>query len=72
MFFRINGAAIWTRGANLIPMEEHEGKISAEAYKILVNTAENSNFNVLRIWGGGIYPPDIFYDMCDESGIMVY
>ena len=72
MFFRINGAAIYARGADLVPMEEMEGRLDAVAYDTLVRSTTAANMNMIRIWGGGIYPPDIFYDSCDENGILLY
>jgi beta-mannosidase len=72
MFFRINGAAIYARGGNLVPMEELEGRLDAGAYATLVRSTADANFNIMRVWGGGIYPPDVFYDTCDEVGIILY
>jgi len=72
MFFRINGAAIFSKGANMIPMEELEGRMSADAHTVLVESAVAGGMNTLRIWGGGMFLPDAFYDACDANGIMVY
>mmetsp|Transcript_19024 Transcript_19024/g.23340 ORF Transcript_19024/g.23340 Transcript_19024/m.23340 type:complete len:156 (-) Transcript_19024:756-1223(-) len=72
MLFRVNGAAIWSRGANMIPMEELEGRMTSDAFKRLLLSASEANMNMLRVWGGGIILPDIFYDTCDELGILVY
>ena len=72
MYFRVNGAAVFNRGANMIPMEELEGRMSAEAHAQLVKNAALGRMNMLRVWGGGIYLPDIWYDECDRQGIMVY
>lgn len=72
MFFRINGAAIYARGGNLVPMEELEGRLDAVAYATLVQSAADGGFNMMRIWGGGIYPPDVLYDSCDQLGILLY
>ena len=72
MFFRVNGAAIFTRGANMIPMEEMEGRMNPEAHQILVQSAVAANFNILRVWGGGMFLPDAWYDECDELGVLVY
>lgn len=59
LFFRINGAAIYARGGNVVPMEELEGRLDAVAYATLVNSAADANMNMMRVWGGGIYPPDV-------------
>jgi len=72
MFFRVNGAAIYSRGANMIPMEELEGRMSGEAHRILVKSSSDAGMNTLRVWGGGIFYPTEFYDACDEYGVMVY
>jgi hypothetical protein len=72
MFFRINGAAIYARGGNVVPMEELEGRLDAEGYATLVRSAADANMNIMRVWGGGIYPPDVFYDTCDERGVLLY
>ena len=70
MHFRVNGVSVFSRGANMIPMEERRSL--AEAHRRLVYSASDAGFNTLRIWGGGIFLPDVFYDACDEKGIMLY
>lgn len=72
MLFRVNGALVFSRGANMIPMEELEGRLNAEAHRILVRSAVEANMNTLRVWGGGVFYPDAFYDACDEQGVLVY
>lgn len=72
MLFRVNGAAIYSRGANMIPLEEFEGRLNSTAIQRLVQSAVDANFNTLRIWGGGIFQPDVFYDSCDQMGILIY
>ena len=72
MYFRINGAIMWSRGANMIPMEELEGRMNAEAHRQLVRSAVDGGMNTLRVWGGGMFLPDPWYDACDELGIIVY
>jgi beta-mannosidase len=72
MFFRVNGAAILSRGANVIPMEELEGRLSADAHRQLVQSAADGRMNTLRVWGGGVFLPDVFYDTCDRLGLLVY
>lgn len=72
MYWRINGAAILAKGANMIPMEELEGRMSAGAHRQLVVNAVDGGMNTLRVWGGGIFLPQVWYDACDELGIMLY
>eukprot|EP00698_Gefionella_okellyi_P004282 TRINITY_DN13971_c0_g1_i1.p1 TRINITY_DN13971_c0_g1~~TRINITY_DN13971_c0_g1_i1.p1 ORF type:complete len:1022 (-),score=216.49 TRINITY_DN13971_c0_g1_i1:104-3169(-) len=72
MRFKVNGASIWSRGGNMIPMEELEGRSNADAYRYLVSSARLANMNTLRVWGGGIFYYDAFYDACDEMGLMLY
>ncbi|KAL3920780.1 MAG: hypothetical protein SGILL_003085 [Bacillariaceae sp.] len=72
MFFRINGAVVLARGANFIPHDQLEGRLSGEAHRIAVQSATSANMNMIRLWGGGMVPPDAFYDACDEMGVLVY
>jgi hypothetical protein len=72
MFWRINGAPIMPRGANQIPMEELEGRMSGVAHRRLVQSAVDGGMNTLRVWGGGMFLPDAWYDACDELGVLVY
>ena len=72
MFFRVNGAAVFARGANMIPMEELEGRADANALHGLVKSAADAGFNILRNWGGGVFQYNAWYDACDEFGIMIY
>ena len=50
MFFRVNGAPLYSRGANMIPMEELEGRMDAEAHRILVKSSADAGMNTLRVW----------------------
>jgi beta-mannosidase len=72
MFWRINGAPLWSRGANMIPMDELEGRLLDEAHERLVISSAHANMNTLRVWGGGMFLPSSFYKACDENGILVY
>ena len=68
----INGKPIFSKGANWIPADSFTTRIQKDDYKKLIATARDANMNTLRVWGGGIYEPDIFYELCDEMGIMVW
>ena len=69
---KINGKEIFVKGANWVPCDCFTGTIKDEKYEKLIQMALNSNFNMLRVWGGGIYEKDIFYDLCDKYGILVW
>jgi beta-galactosidase/beta-glucuronidase len=72
MYFRINGAVVTARGANFIPMDQLEGRLTDEAHQLAVSSAVAANMNMLRIWGGGMVLPNAFYEACDEGGILLY
>ena len=72
MFWRVNGAPLWSRGANMIPMDELEGRLDDAAHRRLVMSSAEANMNTLRVWGGGMFLPSSFYDECDKQGILVY
>lgn len=72
MFFRVNGAALYARGGNIVPMEEMEGRMDGVGYATMVHSAADAHMNMFRVWGGGIFPPDAFYDTCDERGVLIY
>lgn len=72
MMFRVNGAPLYARGGNKIPMELLDGRMSAVAHRRLVQSAAEGNFNMLRIWGGAIFEPRAFYDAADEFGVLMY
>ena len=67
----VNGKRIFAKGGNWVPASPFPGTVSEAKYHNLISLAAKGNMNLLRIWGGGIYEPDIFYDLCDEFGIMV-
>lgn len=60
------------RGANFIPMDQLEGRLSDDAHRIAVQSAAAAHMNMLRIWGGGMVLPQAFYEACDELGILLY
>lgn len=71
-YFSVNGKPIFAKGANYIPMEVFPADALQAKYNDLILSAVNSNINMLRVWGGGIYENDIFYELCDKYGIMVW
>ena len=70
--FVINGIKIFSMGANYVPMDSLLTRITPERLENLVDQAVAANFNTLRVWGGGYYPEDRFYELCDEKGILVW
>ena len=70
--FTINGRDIFARGANWIPADALAGRITPEKTRELLQSAVDANMNMIRVWGGGRYEPDWFYDLCDELGLMVW
>jgi beta-mannosidase len=71
-FFEVNGLPVWGRGANWVPADCFPASISRERYRRLVGEMAAQNMNILRVWGGGLYESDDFYDACDETGILVW
>ena len=69
--FEINGVRIFAKGANWIPADQML-RLGKDRYEHLLRLARNAHFNVLRIWGGGLYETDDFYDQCDENGILAW
>ena len=71
-FFKVNGQPIYAKGANYVPEEMIETWIKPENTYKLLKMAQETHFNMLRVWGGGIYPSDDFFNICDSLGIMVW
>lgn len=70
--FVLNGVKIFAMGANYIPQDNILSRINPERTEKLIKSAVEANFNCIRIWGGGYYPEDEFYDICDKYGILVW
>jgi beta-mannosidase len=70
--FLINGVKLFARGANWIPADIFPGAIPDGRYRDLLEMARDAGMNMLSVWGGGIYEKDIFYDLCDQMGILVW
>ena len=68
----INEVPVFLKGANWVPLDVMTGTITAEQYEKAIRLAYEANFSMLRVWGGGIYENDIFYELCDELGILVW
>ena len=68
----VNDVPIYSKGANWIPADSFTTRLDKNDYEKLIIAAKDANMNTLRIWGGGIYEPDIFYELCDKYGILVW
>ena len=71
-YFKLNGVPVFMKGANYIPLQMLGAKADTIKYRELICVVKDANMNMLRVWGGGIYEDDIFYDLCDEMGILVW
>ncbi|PYS69255.1 MAG: hypothetical protein DMF73_15115, partial [Acidobacteria bacterium] len=70
--FVINGVPVFAKGGNWIPADSFPSRITKDKYRKLVQSARDTNMNMLRVWGGGIYESNYFYELCDEMGILVW
>lgn len=70
--FVVNGVPVWVRGANWIPDDAFPHRVTRERYAQRIDQAVAANMNLLRVWGGGIYESDDFYDLCDERGLLTW
>ena len=73
-FFRfvLNGVPIFAKGVCWVPASSFVGEVDDARYRDLIGRAAQANMNMIRVWGGGIYEPDLFYDLCDETGLLVW
>ncbi len=71
-YFRINGLPVFMRGANYIPQDNFLPRVDSMRYVNLIRDAAQAGMNMLRVWGGGIFEQDLFYDLCDREGILVW
>jgi beta-mannosidase len=71
-YVKLNGVPVFMKGANYIPQDNFLPRVSKQKYKGLIQAAKDVHMNMIRVWGGGIYEDDEFYDLCDENGILVW
>lgn len=69
---QVNGVSIFAMGADYIPEDSIYGRITPQRTRKLLRQCRDANFNCIRVWGGGFYPHDDFYDICDEYGLIVW
>ena len=72
LVFRVNGKRLFMKGANWIPCSAYENEQTEARYRSLLESAKNANMNMIRLWGGGQYEHDAFYEICDERGLLVW
>jgi beta-mannosidase len=68
----VNGVPVFCKGANWIPADNFIPRIPDSRYETLLTRAREAHMNMIRVWGGGIYEQDIFYDLCDRLGLLVW
>ncbi len=68
----VNGVRVFAMGADYIPEDNLLGRVTKERTRRLLEDCAAANFNTIRVWGGGVYPDDFFYDICDELGLLVW
>jgi beta-mannosidase len=71
-YFKLNGKTVFMKGANVVPPDSFLPNVSDSTYFSLVENAKKSSMNMLRVWGGGVYFDDAFYEACDANGILVW
>ncbi|MFV0322371.1 MAG: beta-mannosidase, partial [Alphaproteobacteria bacterium] len=69
---KVNGQTIFCKGANWIPMDAKPSTHNAKRYERLLKDAKAAHMNMIRIWGGGQYEADTFYEICDQEGILIW
>lgn len=70
--FELNGEPLFAKGANYIPCDVFLPRVTRAVYERTIDDAAAVHMNMLRVWGGGVYEDDLFYDLCDERGILVW
>lgn len=71
-YFEVNGVPMFAKGANYIPQDALLPNVTAERYRTLFRDMKEANMNMVRVWGGGTYEDNLFYDLADENGILVW
>jgi beta-mannosidase len=71
-FVQVNGVPVFMKGANYVPPDSFPARITRERYRQLFEDMRDANFNMARVWGGGYYEDDYFYELADEYGILIW
>jgi beta-mannosidase len=72
MYVRLNGIPVFMKGADYIPQDNFQNRMTPERYEFMIKSAADAHMNMLRLWGGGIYEDDLFYELCDKYGILIW
>lgn len=72
LYFELNGKPVFAKGADMVPLDNFLPRITKERYEKHVLDAKDVNMNMIRVWGGGIYEDDYFYQLCDRNGILIW
>lgn len=72
LYFELNGKPVFAKGVDMIPLDNFLPTVTHERYDRHVLDAKAVNMNMIRVWGGGVYEDDYFYDLCDANGILVW
>lgn len=71
-YFSLNGKRVFMKGANYVPQDVFLSRVDSSDYQKLIQQILDANMNMIRVWGGGIYEKELFYDLCDQNGILVW
>ncbi len=71
-YFKVNGVPMFMKGANYIPQDNFLPRVTPQRYEHILQSAADAHMNMIRVWGGGIYENDLFYQLCDEKGLLVW
>ena len=71
-FFKINGIPTFMKGVNYIPQDVFLPRVKDSDYENIISAAVDANMNMIRVWGGGVYEKDLFYELCDKYGLLVW
>lgn len=72
LYFEVNGKPVFMKGVDMVPLDNFLPRITREKYEKHVLDAKNVNMNMIRVWGGGVYEDDYFYQLCDRNGMLVW
>jgi len=71
-YFNVNGKPLFMQGANYVPQDVFLPRVKPNQYRQLLIAAKEANMNMIRVWGGGVYERDLFYNLCDSLGLLVW